>query len=463
MSSSRIPGFYKRSIEERRARLAALGLGDDELLALDATNGLQVQGADHMVENAVGVLGLPIGVALNFKINHVDVVIPMAVEESSVVAAVSHIASLVYEHGGFSVESDPPHMVGQIQLFDLDEVFGEDALDKSRALLEKHRADIANHCNELCCGMAKRGGGFVDFELRELPPVTHGPHQELDDDKSMFVFDLVLNCKDAMGANAVNTVVEGMAPFITQIIGGRSHLCILSNLADRRKARASFAIPFAALAGNILKEDNETLSDDERKAIGAEVAQGIVDAYRFAARDPYRACTHNKGILNGVDAVAIATGNDWRAIEAGAHAYAAKDGQYTSLTRFFKDDSDEVLRGSIELPMAIGTVGGSTRIHPTVKACRTLLGGFAEDAERLGGLLAAVGLAQNTGALKALSTEGIQEGHMRLHARQVAVAAGATGEDVQKVADAMVSAKEIRAEKAKDLLQEAALTSGSTS
>ena len=439
MSTSRIPGFYRLPLPERRARLAALGLANDHVAALDVNAGLELHAADHMVENCVGILGMPLGVALNFVVNGEPVVVPMAVEEPSVVAACSHIASLALQGGGFTTEMDPPHMVGQIQLIGLDDT------RRAQATLDDNRDAIAAKVNDLCDGMVKRGGGFVDFELRELPPVADGLHREHDDDTAMHVLDVVIDCRDAMGANAINSVVEGLAPMVTDLIGGRAHLRILSNLTDRRKARASFSIPFAALAG-------KCGDDVDKDARGREVAQGIVDAYRFAARDPYRASTHNKGVMNGIDAVAIATGNDWRAIEAGAHAYAARNGSYSSLTRFTVDEAQGTLRGAIELPMAIGTVGGATRVHPTVKACRALLGAFADSAEALGGLIAAVGLAQNTGALKALATEGIQRGHMKLHARQVAMAAGADGDDVQRIADQLVAEGNIRADRARSLL-----------
>jgi hydroxymethylglutaryl-CoA reductase len=277
-------------------------------------------------------------------------------------------------------------------------------------------------------------------QVRVLPPVKSGFHAELDGGGDMVVLDFVLDCCDAMGANAINTVAEGIAPLVEEISGGRARLRILSNLADRRLARALCRIPFASL---VKGGDAST---------GRQVAIGIVEAYRLAARDPYRACTHNKGIMNGIDAVAIATGNDWRAIEAGAHAYAARDGQYASLTRYWVDEENAMLVGEIELPLAVGTVGGSTRVHPTVKACRALMGDGAESAQRLAGVIAAVGLAQNLGALKALATEGIQRGHMSLHARQVALAEGAKGAEVDRVARALVAENAVSAQRAREIL-----------
>lgn len=398
--ASRLPGFYKLPIDERRAVLRdRFGLTPADIDALEAAGGLHTAAADKMVENAVGVFGLPLGLALNFVVNRIPVVVPMAVEEPSVVAACSFVARLAGEGGGFETSADPPYLVGQIQLLDIK--------DPQRAIeaLRLHQASLIDAANAFCPGLVARGGGCVDVRARVLPPLEEGPHADLDGGGDMLVVHVVLHTCDAMGANAVNTVVEGLAPRVEEIVNGRARLRILTNLSDERKARARMRIPYLALGDG-----------DERR--GRDVAQGIVDAYRFAARDPYRACTHNKGIMNGIDAVAVATGNDWRAIEAGAHAWAARSGRYTSLSRFWMDDGAAALEGSIELPMAVGVVGGSTRAHPTVQVCRKLLGPFAESVEKLAGLFASVGLAQNTAALRALATEGIQRGHMRLHARK---------------------------------------------
>lgn len=439
-SASRLPGFYKLPLEERRRLLVErFCLAPEELNALEAAAGLSGALADHMVENAVGVLGLPLGLGLNFVVNGEPVVVPMAVEEPSVVAAVSHIARLVAEGGGFEAESDPPLMTGQIQLLDVPDVAAAaQRVNEERGAL---RAEANRHCE----GLVARGGGCRDLEVRRLPPLSEGPHADLDSDGEMLVVHVVLDCRDAMGANAVNSVAEGLAPRLEALTGGRALLRILSNLADQRRSRARLAVPYPVLAST-------GASAGGPEARGRRIAAGIVSAYRLAARDPYRACTHNKGIMNGVDAVAIATGNDWRALEAGAHAYAAQSGRYTSLTRFWLDDEAGALCGSIELPMAVGVVGGSTRVHPTVRACRKLLGPFAASAERLGGLMAAVGLAQNLGALKALATEGIQRGHMSLHARQVALAAGAEGPEVDAVARALVAENAIRHARASEVL-----------
>jgi hydroxymethylglutaryl-CoA reductase len=402
--ASRLPGFYKLPLEERRALLQArFGLSAADLAALEAAGGLDPAGADKMVENAVGVLGLPLGLALNFVVDGQPVIVPMAVEEPSVVAACSYVARLAGEGGGFVTSADPPHLVGQIQILDVKEAAG--ALEALRA----HQGALIEAANTFCPGLVARGGGCVDVRARVLPPLVDGPHADLDGGGDMLVVHVVLHTCDAMGANAVNTVVEGLAPRIEELVNGRARLRILTNLSDERKARAAMRVPWLALGDG----------DEER---GREVALGIVEAYRFAARDPYRACTHNKGIMNGIDAVAIATGNDWRALEAGAHAWAARAGRYTALSRFWLDPEGRALRGAIELPMAVGVVGGSTRVHPTVQVCRKLLGPFAAQVERLAGLLAAVGLAQNTAALRALATEGIQRGHMRLHARKAETA-----------------------------------------
>jgi hydroxymethylglutaryl-CoA reductase len=399
--ASRLPGFYKLGVEARRQLLRdRFGFSDDDVRALEAAGGLSTASADRMVENAVGVLALPLGLALNFVVDGEAVVVPMAVEEPSVVAACSYVAKLAADGGGFVTSADPPYLVGQVQLLDVPSSSSSSVV----RLLRERQAELIAAANSFCQGLVQRGGGCVDVRARVLPPLTDGPHADLDGGGDMVVVHVVLHTCDAMGANAVNTVVEGIAPLLEDVTGGRARLRILTNLADERKARAAMRIPYASLGA----------SDVE----GREVALGIVEAYRFAARDPWRACTHNKGIMNGVDAVAVATGNDWRALEAGAHAWAARSGRYTSLSRFALDDEARVLNGDLEMPMAVGVVGGSTSANPTVVATRKLLGPFATKVDKLAGLLAAVGLAQNTAALRALATEGIQRGHMRLHARK---------------------------------------------
>jgi hydroxymethylglutaryl-CoA reductase len=398
---SRIPGFYRLSLESRRQTLQKqLGLLPETLSAFLPEEGLDLSHADRMVENALGVFGLPLGVAVNFLVDDIPVVVPMAVEEPSIIAACSNVARLVGLSGGFRTEVDPPHMIGQLQLVRV--------LDTDRALhaIETHREEIIAEVNRFCPNMIARGGGCLDVKARVLPPIKDGYHGSLDNDEVMIAIDVILHCGDAMGANIVNTALEGVAPKIEELTGARVSLRILSNLADRRLARAFCEVPYRYLA------------TDASKDSGRDIALAVVGAYRFAARDVYRACTHNKGILNGIDALAIATGNDWRAIEAGAHAYAAREGRYTSLTRYSLDDAKQVLCASIELPIAAGVVGGSTRAHPSVKAALALIGPFGESARSLARLMASVGLAQNMSALWALVSEGIQRGHLELHRRK---------------------------------------------
>jgi hydroxymethylglutaryl-CoA reductase len=420
--SSRLSGFYRLSPQQRIDTVRAFAdLSEEEAQALAGIVGLDREQADHMIENVVGVLGLPLGIATNFLINGRDHLIPMAVEEPSVVAGASFAARLVREGGGFATSSDDPLMIGQIQVLD--------AVDPtaacSRMLAAKER--ILALANEQDPVIVELGGGARDLEVRILEQSPAGP---------MLVVHLIYDARDAMGANTVNTAVEAIAPLVAEISGGRTLLRILSNLADRRLARAKGVVPVSSLAHGEFS--------------GPEVAQGIVEAWAFAVADPYRAATHNKGIMNGVDAVVIATGNDWRAIEAGAHAYAARNGRYTSLSTW-QLDADGNLMGTLEIPMAVGIVGGATRVHPTAKAALKLLG--VTTARELAEIIAAVGLAQNLAALRALASEGIQLGHMKLHARQVAIAAGASGEMIDRVVQAMLSEKVIRLDKAKAIME----------
>ena len=383
---SRLPRFYRLPLGDRHGLLRErFGLDEDDIVALTRNDHGQIRVADKMVENCVGLFPLPIGLGLNFRVNEKDYVVPMAIEEPSVVAAVSNTARLVYQSGGFQADADEGLMVGQIQLLEV-----ADLAVASKTVFA-HRDAILSLADTIKPGMRRRGGGACEVEVRII-----------DADRPMLVVHILVDCLDAMGANTVNDIAEGIAPMLEELTGGRAHLRILSNLSDRRLARARCSIPHRLLS--------------VQDAPGSVVADGIERACEFAALDPYRAATHNKGIMNGVDAVAIATGNDWRGIEAGAHAYAARSGHYTSLTRWWNDG--EALQGSIELPMAVATVGGSTDTHPTLRAVRKLLG--VTSAQELAMLMAAVGLAQNLGALRALSTEGIQRGHMNLHARKLA-------------------------------------------
>jgi hydroxymethylglutaryl-CoA reductase len=420
--TSRFPGFYDLDTEERAHRVAEwAGLDDAELAAL-AGSGLAVERADQMIENVVGTHSLPLGIAPNFLINDRDYLIPMTIEEPSVVAAASLCAKIVRDAGGFRTNSTQPVMIGQIQVLDLPDLWA------ARFNLLSHKERLLDLANQTDPVVVSLGGGARDLEVRVFPDTPSGP---------MLVVHLFYDTRDAMGANTVNTSVEALAPTVEEITGGRVLLRILTNLADRRLARAKCVIPPKLLA-----------FDDYR---GEAVAQGIADAYAFAAVDPYRAATHNKGIMNGIDAVALACGQDWRAIEAGAHAYAVREGRYTSLSTWTRD-RDGNLVGTLELPLAIGTVGGATRVHPGAQVGLKILG--VQSARELAEVMAAVGLAQNLGALRALSSEGIQRGHMALHARQVAIAAGATGEQVQTVADRLVAEHKIRLDRAQQILAE---------
>lgn len=423
--SSRIPGFYKLPPEERVDALEANELIDATDAELYRNGSLPLHNASVMVENVFSTFALPLGVGVNFSINGEDRVVPMVVEEPSVVAAVSNMARLTREGGGFVAETDASVMIGQIQLMDV--VHAAECVARlQRALPELERLASAVHPR-----LVARGGGMRGMEVRHCVYDEPGFPRE-----DMVVLHFYLDCVDAMGANMINTIAERLAPHIEALTGETVGLKILSNLADRRLARAHVTVPVAAL--------------ETEPGNGPDVAYRIASAWRFAWADPYRAATHNKGVMNGIDAVAVATGNDWRAIEAGAHAYAARDGQYTSLTRWWREDG--CLRGQIELPMAVGVVGGSTHVHPTIQVMRKILD--VRSAGELGMIMAAVGLAQNMGALRALATEGIQRGHMTLHARSVALAAGADGAEIDRVAALMVEMGRVKVDVAQDLLAE---------
>jgi hydroxymethylglutaryl-CoA reductase len=420
--TSRLPGFYDLDLAERRSRLQALGiLSDAELNAL-ASGGLTAEAADHMVENAIGTQNLPLGIGLNFVVNGREVLVPMAIEEPSVVAGASFMAKLARTAGGFRASADAPVMIGQMQLLEVAD------LDAATAALQAAKAQLLGEAAQVDPILKKLGGGPLDLEIRRIAESPIGP---------FLVLHLIYDVRDAMGANAVNTACERLAPRIEALTGGRVHLRILSNLADRRLARAECTIQLDQLAfGDFAAED---------------VRDGIIEAWAFAAADPYRAATHNKGIMNGVDAVVIATGNDWRAVEAGAHAYAARSGRYTSLSVWSADEAGNLV-GSLEMPMAVGIVGGATKVHPTAQAALKLMG--VKTAADLAQIIVSVGLAQNLAALRALATEGIQRGHMTLHARQVAIAAGAQGEQIEKLAGQLVQEKTVRVDRAEELLKE---------
>jgi len=416
-ATSRLPGFYKLKVAERLRRLAeALELDKGDLEGLGTPATLPMPSADAMIENAIGVLGLPVGLGLNFVVNGEEVLVPMAVEEPSVIAAASLAARIARGGGGFLADADPALMIGQVQ------IAGAPDLEAARAAVLSRRAEVLAAADAIHPAMAARGGGARDLEAR----IVEGD----------LVVHLIVDTQDAMGANLINTMCEGVAPLLASIAGGRARLRILSNLADRRLARASCRIPLADLADFGLA--------------GEEVARGIADASRFADADPYRACTHNKGVMNGVDAVALATGNDWRAIEAGAHAWAARDGRYRPLTRWWIEGGH--LCGRAELPIQVGTVGGAVKANPLVPVLLRILGN--PGARKLAAIMAAVGLAQNMAALRALGTVGIQKGHMALHARSLAVSAGARGAAVEQVARALVAAGEIKLHRAQQILAE---------
>jgi hydroxymethylglutaryl-CoA reductase len=427
MTTSRIPGFYNIPIKERLDKLAeAAGLTPDELAAFRLN--LSAEDADHMVENVVGTFNLPLGIGLNFLVNGREVLVPMTIEEPSVIAGASFMAKLARAGGGFHAETSAPEMIGQMQVLDV-----KDLMSASLSLHE-HKAELLAEADAVDPVLKKFGGGARDLEIRIIEESPIG---------SFLVVHLIYDVRDAMGANAVNTACEKLAPHIEHITGGRVHLRILSNLADRRLARVRCTIPVKELE---MVGQNGILSYN-----GERVRDGIIQAWAFAAADPYRAATHNKGIMNGVDAVVIATGNDWRAIEAGAHAYAARSGQYTSLSTWGKD-ADGNLVGTLEMPMAVGIVGGATKVHPAAKAALKLMG--VKTAAELAEIIVSVGLAQNLAALRALATEGIQRGHMSLHARQVAIAAGAIGELIEKVAAQMVVEKTVRIDRAEEILKD---------
>ena len=423
MASSRLPGFYDLPLSKRLDALsAAAGLDGETAAALSGSAGLAGEQADHMIENVIGVYGLPLGIAVNFVVNGREVFVPMVIEEPSVVAGASFMARLAREGGGFQAETTAPEMIAQLQVLEVRD------LAAARDALLAEKAAILAEADQVDPVLLRLGGGARDLEVRLFPETPVGP---------MLIVHLIYDTRDAMGANAANTAAERLAPRVEAITGGRVHLRILSNLADRRLARATCRIPAAALAFGDFT--------------GERVRDGIVEAWAFAAVDPYRAATHNKGIMNGVDAVVIATGNDWRAIEAGAHAFAARSGRYTSLSQW-STGSDGALEGRLEMPMAVGTVGGATRVHPAARACLRLMG--VASARELAEVVVSVGLAQNLAALRALATEGIQRGHMGLHARQVAIAAGAQGDQVEKVARQLVIEGTVRLDRAEAILHE---------
>ncbi len=423
--SSRLPGFHKDDVAARLERLAeATGIDLADIVEALSAGGLDAKAADKVVENVIGTYALPFGVALNVRVNGRDHVVPMVVEEPSVVAAASNAAKMVRAGGGFEVDADPPVMATQVELYGVaDPIAGA-------VRIRAARAELVARAREVVPGLVERGGGPLDeLDVRDLGG-------------GMLVVHLFVDCRDAMGANLVNTVAEAVGDRVAELGGGTLGLRILTNLCDRRRVRVRCRVPAAVLATG--------------SVAGVAVVDAIEQASRFAEADPYRAATHNKGIMNGVDAVCLATGNDWRAVEAGAHAFAARTGWYSPLAtwRGAGPASDRTLEGTLEMPLALGTVGGTLRVHPAARLALRLLG--TTSATELAGVAAATGLASNLAALRALATDGIQRGHMALHARSVALAAGAAEGDVERVARAIVEAREVTIDAARRVVAELA-------
>jgi hydroxymethylglutaryl-CoA reductase len=415
--TSEFSGFYKLSPGERVQLVKEFaGLTDAEVKTLQSTGSLTLELADRMIENVVGAFPVPLGIAVNFRINRRDYLIPMAIEEPSVVAAASYAAKMARVKGGFFTSSTDPVMIGQIQTVGIDDPYG------AKMAILAAKDEILKKANEQDPMLVSAGGGARDLEVKVINAAT-GP---------MVITELHVDCRDAMGANAVNTMAEAVAPQIERLTRGRVYLRIISNLATKRLARAWTIVAKEAVGGE-------------------DVVEGILEAYNFAAADPYRAATHNKGALNGIIGVVLATCNDHRAIEAGAHAYAARSGHYSPLTVWEKNQ-DRDLVGSIELPMAIGIIGGATKVHPVAKIALKILG--VKTANELGEVMAAVGLAQNLAALRALAHEGLQRGHMSLHARNIAISAGATGTLIDLVVERMVEERHVRMDRAAELIEE---------
>ena len=413
--SSKISGFYKLPVEKRIEIVKDFSdLNEDEIKLFSSCLDMGI--ANRMIENVLGTFELPLGLAVNFKVNGKDYLLPMATEESSVVAAASNAAKIARINGGFKTECTDPLMIGQIQILHMADVAGA-----AKKIMSKKK-EILYLANEQDKVLVKFGGGAKDVEVRILDSPLG----------KMIVTHLIVDVRDAMGANAVNTMCEALAPMLEEITGGKVRLKILSNLADKRivKAKAVF---------------------DKEKLGGEHIVDAFLESYNLAVVDPYRAATHNKGIMNGIDSLIIATGNDFRAIEAGAHAYASRTGQYTSLSHYYKDKNGDLV-GELELPMAVGIVGGAGNIHPKAKLCKKILG--IKTAQELAEVVVSLGLAQNFAAVFALSTVGIQKGHMSLHAKNIAVMAGAQGNEIDKVANQMIKEEKIKLDRAEEILKE---------
>jgi len=423
--NSELQGFYKKSLDERLDILKKeTGLETEEIEQLKKYAALDFETADRMIENVVGAQQLPMGIASNFKINGKDYIVPMGIEEPSVVAAASNAAKIARAKGGFETSSDKPIMIGQIQIVKVKD------MEKTRKEIDSKKDELIKLANECDPILVKFGGGARDLQVREIT-------------ENMLCVHLLVDVKDAMGANAVNTMVEAVGNEIEKITGEKTRLKIISNLAVHRKARAKAVWD--------KKELEESFKGKDIGMNADEIVEAILEVYELAANDQFRASTHNKGIMNGIDAVAVACGQDWRAIEAGAHAYAAfkEEGKYLPLTKYYKD-SEGNLVGEIEMPLAVGLVGGAVKTSPIAGICVKILG--VKTAQELAEVIVAVGLAQNFAAIRAIATRGIQAGHMQLHAKNIAVAAGAKGAEIEEVAKKMAEEKQIRADRAKEIL-----------
>lgn len=417
MKTSRIPGFYKLSVKERLKVIADYAsLTNEEAETLSNFGNLDVELADRMIENVIGGITYPFAIAVNFLINNRDYIIPMVIEEPSVVAAASNAAKIARSKGGIQTSSTEPLMIGQIQLVNVKDPWSK------KVLILEHKDELLRIANEQDPTLVSLGGGAKDLEVRVIETLK-GP---------MVITHLIVNVKDAMGANIVNTMAEALAPYIEELTNGKVYLRIISNLADKRVVRARVVI-------------------DKRELGGEDIVDRIVLAWALAAADPYRAATHNKGIMNGIVAVALATAQDHRAIEAGAHAYAARSGRYTALTTWEKNEDGD-LAGVLEIPISAGIVGGAIRTHPVARIALKIL--KVKTARELAEVMGAVGLIQNLAALRALVMEGIQKGHMKLHARNLAIMAGAKSEMIDKVVEAMIREGKIRFDKAKEIVKE---------
>jgi hydroxymethylglutaryl-CoA reductase len=417
LPTSEIAQFYKMPPEQRLKVVKEFAkLDDKEADLIGSLSGLKIETADHMIENVVGALPLPLGIATNFLINGKDYLVPMALEEPSVVAGASNAAKMARKHGGFRTSNTGPVMIGQIQTVRVKDPHG------ARMDILSRREELLKKANDQDPKLVSVGGGAKDLEVKVIE-TKRGP---------MVISELIVDCRDAMGANAVNTMAEAIAPDIEKITKGKVFLRIISNLATRRVVRSKAVFDKEAIGGE-------------------EVVEGILDAWAFADADPYRCATHNKGIMNGVVAVGLAVGQDIRALEAGAHSYAARNGRYGSLTTYEKDQNGNVV-GTIEMPVAVGLIGGASAVHPVAKTCVKILG--VKSAIELGEVIASVGLAQNFAALRALVNEGIQRGHMKLHARNVATSAGASGDLADRVAQRMVEERKVRFDRAQELIKE---------